>query len=220
MQAAQLQQKVLALESQLASKDAELRELRELTQDMSQDMQAAKIIDLSKKVHPMHPHVQTAVLCLQITPTRRYPCVESSLKSCSGARKAACGKDGGGPGYEWQHGCVRRSSCPSRGQCLTIGARPLRVQPRGTNTQCMCFMAQGQSAGCCGTELPATCLLSPSAPYLSCPPPSHPARPSRPSPAAWWRKQRRQLKLPSGRLHSGKKSSRKPPTKSHSLSKR
>ncbi len=50
LQAAQLQQQVLALESQLASKDAELRELRELTQDMSQDMQAAKIIDLSKKV--------------------------------------------------------------------------------------------------------------------------------------------------------------------------
>ncbi|GLC63668.1 Coiled-coil domain-containing protein 13 [Pleodorina starrii] len=49
MNAAELQQKCLALESELRDRESELATLRELAQDLSQDVQAAKIIELSKK---------------------------------------------------------------------------------------------------------------------------------------------------------------------------
>ncbi|PNH09501.1 Coiled-coil domain-containing protein 13 [Tetrabaena socialis] len=49
MNAAELQQRCLALEAELRDREGEIVTLRELTQDLSQDVQAAKIIELSKK---------------------------------------------------------------------------------------------------------------------------------------------------------------------------
>lgn len=55
MQSAELQQKCLALEMELRDKESELTTLRQLAQDLSQDVQAAKVIELSKKViWPIH----------------------------------------------------------------------------------------------------------------------------------------------------------------------
>ncbi|GFR41182.1 hypothetical protein Agub_g1851 [Astrephomene gubernaculifera] len=49
MNAAELQQKCISLEAELRDRESELATLRELAQDLSQDVQSAKIIELSKK---------------------------------------------------------------------------------------------------------------------------------------------------------------------------
>ncbi|KAG2499394.1 hypothetical protein HYH03_002968 [Edaphochlamys debaryana] len=84
--AAELQQKCIALESELRQKESELVTLRELTQDLSQDVQAAKIIELSKKNRQLNLMLER----------EKQRVAQLQAEAAAGPPRPASGQAGGG----------------------------------------------------------------------------------------------------------------------------